>query len=384
MADAISKNIAKYSVQLGKAFQTVKNACPERMNSIFDGYSTNKYGYSGDKIADREALCDILAGMEKNLADIKTIFSEWERGRMDTIKKLRIFADELDRKNTNKGNLAGFVFGVLSSVLGLASAVFSASAKWLTSQLSGNSMSVVAGVIFVDNMNHFRSQVKQFMKSEQELTGRLTEKLEDLDEYIGRLGRWNDSSCTYDTTVETLRTLVPQAAGFLTEYCVNNSKAITQYISNTGLGEAAELGDGEKKTVVEHVAHVGHVVKETGMTCLNILAVAIDVTMIGFVFNDLFQKRSKTATGEQVRDAASKLENELKEMRKIYDKIKDDNKISDLKNEIAKQNEEVDRQNGEMEKLKQWLLFLFLCFILCLGVSCFVFLFELSTRRIFR
>ena len=402
MADVTTGNIGKYSFELDKTFQTMRKLCPERMSRILAVFSTKNSGYTQGTIADQEALSDILVGMEASLVDIRDTFKDWELARKNAIVHLRVVADDLDsvRQSTNYRKLAGSAISILSSALGLASVAFSAPTGWLSLRLGsvGSYIGVWAGVNFMSVDCRSKSKAKHFVKTDEELSRMLAEKLKDLDQHIGRLGHWDDTPCVCDTLAEASRAFVPQATGSLTEYCVT--------------------------TGMENAAKIGGVVQETGITCLNALAVVIDVTVIGYVVKDL-HSGSKTATAEQFREAARKLENELTEMRKIYKKIKDDGKMREFKIEIAKQNEEIarhmkeharqdkeiikqkeeservnkeiirqkkeserkneqiirmksecEKMNEEIAKLKQWgffsLLFLFLFFVFCIIFYCCV------------
>ena len=303
-----------------QALDSIAHNYPRFMSYVLNSYSLHGYDYSQSSIVDRDELYAILRGMEVSLDNIRDIYRGWERTRMDTIDHLRIFADELDvhRRNTNYGMLAGSLAGVVSGGLGIAAVAASVPTGGASLALAavGGVVCASSGATFIGVDNLTRSQVVQHVENDERQTRQLAEQLQDLDRYIGRLGRWLDFTHlrvnNYVTGHNVIRTLAPAAASSLSAYSTRTAQH--------AMRDAAEA--------------VMDTTVRNGIICLHVVAICIDIVVIGTVLNDL-RKGSKTATGEQFRESARKLERELGEIRNIYDKIEYEGELQRLRRENA-------------------------------------------------
>ena len=326
-----------------QAIDTIAHNYPRFMSYVLNGYSLHGYDYSQSTISDRDELCAILRGMEVSLDNIRDVYKEWERTRKDTIDHLRIFADELDvhRRNTNYGMLAGSLAGVVSGGLGIAAVAASVPTGGASLALAavGGVVGAGSGVTFMGVDKLARSRVVKHVENDELQTRQLAEQLQDLDRYIGRLGRWLDLAHlnlnNYATNHDVVRTLAPAAASSLSAYSTRASQRLTRGVVETGVESSAK-------------------VLRNGAICLYGVAIVMDVVVIGVVLNDL-RKGSKTSTGKQFRETARKLEKELGEVRRIYDKIENEGERQRLQRVVNRQDAEIAElrrqlamQNGPM------------------------------------
>ena len=342
-----------------QAIDSIAHNYPRFMSYVLNGYSLDGYDYTQSTIVDRDELCAILRGMEVSLDNIRDIYREWERTRKDTIDHLRIFADELDvhRRNTNYGMLAGSLAGVVSGGLGIAAVAASVPTGGASLALAavGGIVGAGSGVTFMGVDKLARSRVVQHVENDERQTRRLAEQLQHLDRYIGRLGRWLDLTHlnvnNYATGHDVVRTLAPAAASSLSAYSTNASQRLTRGAVETGVESGAK-------------------VLRNGAICLYGVGIAIDIVVVGFVLNDL-RKGSKTKTGKQFRETAGKLERELREVRKIYDKIENEGERQRLHRVVNRQDAEIAdlrrqlaMRNGPMvlrgHNMREWVGILFL------------------------
>ena len=312
-----------------QAIDSIAHNYPRFMRYVLNGHSLHGYDYSQSFIVDRDELCAILRGMEVSLDNIRGIYGEWERTRKDTIDHLKIFADELDihRRNINYGMLAGSLAGVVSGGLGIAAVAASVPTGGASLALAalGGVVGASSGATFIGVNKLARTRVVQHVENDERQTRRLAEQLQDLDRYIGRLGRWLDLThlnlSNHATGHDVVRTFAPVAASSLSAYTTRAGQRLTRGAVESGVESSAR-------------------VLRNGAICLYGVAIVMDVVVIGLVLNDL-RKGSKTATGEQFRETAGKLERELGEVRRIYDKIENEGERQMFQRELNRRDAEI-------------------------------------------
>ena len=298
-------------------------------------YCLFKHGYSQGTIKDREDLCEILGGIVNSLDGVKSAFEKWEPVRRDTIHLLNMYADQLDvcRKSKNYCRVVGSASGVLSSgcsIAGMALAVPTGGAS-MALGVAGGSIGFVSQVLYLGVDMHIRSKAEEQAKKDKDLTRELDEEVRELNLGIGRLGEW----CSRESMIPIKCATIKDITGTGISVATAGSRVLLsgrKMYATKGISESNILRDS--------------------MIGLHVFFIVLDVVAIANTYEDI-ENGSKTKTGEHFRNCAGALEAERQEMRKIYDKIKDEGEVRDLKSEGIRKDEELKRQNEELKRQKE-------------------------------
>ena len=281
--------------------------------------------YSKSSIKDRNDLCHILRDAATVLEAFECIHKEWRLVRKKTIDHFEMLADELD--GIQKIRSVVRKVGKGASFISIAAAAAAGEPKVGVSLVAAGiagSLGVCSGIHHVYSDRKYRSLAEELIKEDKSMTIKLKEKLTDLCLHIGYLGEWHHRTGgdIINFTVHDMgNAITPTTTEFLREY--SDSKL-------------------NHKTVGGNNA---------------MFAIANDVLSITFVDHDLLygsKTTTLTTTLTKLRDIASKLKQELEEMKKMYDKVKHydtifrkDVAIAALKETIAHK----DAENDSLEEL---------------------------------
>ena len=318
-----------------KAIKLFNDTYPDFMKCLMTGVPFSECDYSKTSIADREDLYNILKRMAVPLNEINESFNVWASIRNDSIQKLELYADELDKNSmyNNISQIAGSTTGIVGGSLAIAAAAAAGVSTGGASLIAGSigcTLSIGAIMSYIGYNNVIKFRMQSHLEEDERLTHQLEKQLQDLNEYICQLKKWHQR----------------QHMPFINITSCGRPTSSTNVISE-GLST-------QNTRTSQRVVNIPSTTSTDPLISLRGVVMVIDVTVIGVDVVDLI-KGSRSVTGSWFRESSEKLKHELNKMGTIYEKIKKADENKRLQGENAAKEDENVKLQAEVEELSRQL-----------------------------